>query len=150
MNNAELIKALRCEAVINDEHPRCESCKYGVVVCHGSREDVYGCDSRRIENDAADALEAAEAQLPKEGEWIEVHDWIQIPQEERGTYRCSACGQVMKYPWNYCPNCGARMRGMNDKQKTESKNTKSPLEYDYCGTPKCRYDIDAKMTKGEQ
>lgn len=63
MTNAELIKALRCESVINDEHPRCESCKYGVVVCHGSREDVYGCDSRRIENDAADALEAAEKRI---------------------------------------------------------------------------------------
>jgi hypothetical protein len=63
MTNAELIKALRCESVINDEHPRCESCKYGVVVCHGSREDVYGCDSRRIENDAADALEAADKQI---------------------------------------------------------------------------------------
>ena len=47
----------------------------------------------------------------KHGEWIEVHDWLQIPQEESGTYRCSACGQVMKYPWNYCPNCGAKMDG---------------------------------------
>ena len=52
------------------------------------------------------------------GEWIEVHDWLQIPQEESGTYRCSACGQVMKYPWNYCPNCGAKMDGeeQNDEQ----------------------------------
>lgn len=47
----------------------------------------------------------------KHGEWIEVHDWLQIPQEESGTYRCSACGQVMKYPWNYCPDCGAYMKG---------------------------------------
>jgi hypothetical protein len=37
-----------------------------------------------------------------------------------------------------------------EREKTELENTKSPLEYDYCGTPKCRYDIDAKMTKGEQ
>jgi hypothetical protein len=145
----ELTKALRCESVINDEHPRCESCKYGVVVCHGSREDVYGCDSRRIENDAADALEAAdekiadcvaaidalddsndayikenerlkkriaelEAQIPKEGEWIEVN--------KIKTY-CSNCNWasysmlVQKDAFilrnnktKFCPNCGARMK----------------------------------------
>jgi hypothetical protein len=123
--------------VINDEHPRCESCKYGVVVCHGSREDVYGCDSRRIENDAADALEAADkrieelekqhgnqltrnimltAQIPKEGEWI---------REEHGhvfsNYYCSKCGayaedKIVDCEWNYCPNCGAKMRGEHDER----------------------------------
>ena len=41
------------------------------------------------------------------------------------------------------PNCGAKMM-FNGKQKTESKNIKSPLEYDYCGTPKRRYDIEAR------
>ena len=55
--------------------------------------------------------EIDEAQIPKRGEWIAVIDWLQIPQEDSGTYRCSACGQVMKYPWNYCPNCGSLMRG---------------------------------------
>ena len=61
----ELVEALRCESVINDVHSRCESCKYGVVVCHGSREDVYGCDSRRIENDAADAIERLTAEVDR-------------------------------------------------------------------------------------
>ena len=61
-------------------------------------------------------------QMPKEGEWIEVHDWLQIPQEERGTYRCSACGQVMKYPWNYCPNCGSRMQTVTDCHALEEAN----------------------------
>lgn len=55
-------------------------------------------------------LPAIDAVEVKHGEWIAVHDWLQIPQEESGTYRCSACGQVMKYPWNYCPNCGAKMQ----------------------------------------
>ena len=58
-----------------------------------------------------DKMPTIDAVEVKHGEWIEVHDWLQIPQEESGTYRCSACGQVMKYPWNYCPNCGARMKG---------------------------------------
>ena len=65
IEDGELIDALRCESVINDEHPRCESCKYGVVVYHGSREDVYGCDSRRIDNDAADAIERQQSDLAK-------------------------------------------------------------------------------------
>ena len=68
----ELIDALRCESVINDVHSRCESCKYGVVVCHGSREDVYGCDSRRIENDAADAIERLQSDLDKKNRIIKV------------------------------------------------------------------------------
>lgn len=116
--NAELIAALRCESVINDEHPRCESCKYGVVVCHG-REDVYGCDSRRIENDAADALEAAERRIADrslenkmlknaidadkgvmldrirflEAQLPKEGSWKKILQNGDGTsdYECSAC-----------------------------------------------------------
>lgn len=80
IEDAELVNALRCESVINDEHTRCESCKYGVVVCHGSREDVYGCDSRRIENDAADAIEELISRLPK---WIDANE--RLP-EQTGEY----------------------------------------------------------------
>lgn len=105
-----------------------------------------------------DAMRIAEleTQIPKEGEWIveEIDDsgfkWCK--------WRCSACREVIKRgwqhtkdgekpKWKYCPNCGARMK---EKQKTESKNTKSPLEYDYCGTPKRRYDIEAKMKEEQE
>jgi hypothetical protein len=71
------------------------------------------CDGQAYEQQTT-----IEAQIPKRGEWIAVKDWLQIPQEDSGTYRCSACGQVMKYPWNYCPNCGAKMKGgRNDNQR---------------------------------
>ncbi len=60
-----------------------------------------------------------EAQLPKKGEWIEVYDQLQIPQKEHGTYRCSACGQVMKYPWNHCPNCGVKMKKEKERHESE-------------------------------
>jgi rubrerythrin len=99
-----------------------------------------------------DAMRIAEleAQMPEEGEWIveEIDDsgfkWCK--------WSCSVCREVVKKGWQhtkdgekprwkYCPNCGARMK---EKQKTESKNIKSSLEYDYCGTPKRRYDIEAR------
>lgn len=34
------------------------------------------------------------------------------------------------------------------RKEKESKNIKSSLEYDYCGTPKLRYDIEARK-RGE-
>lgn len=84
-----------------------------------------------------------EAQLPKEGEWI----IIGISVNGSSTAKCSKCGAIVHDSFtntpNYCPNCGARMI-FNGKQKTESKNIKSPLEYDYCGTPKRRYDIEVR------
>lgn len=50
-----------------------------------------------------------EAQIPKEGEWIDLfgHD-----------YKCSVCGEWYRMDgtpeqedMNYCPNCGAKMKG---------------------------------------
>jgi hypothetical protein len=76
-------------------------------------EGMFNCDDviASIENaPAADVVEV------RHGEWI----------SEIGSYctpRCSACGWHKPYtedyycakelysPWNYCPNCGADMRG---------------------------------------
>ena len=59
--------------------------------------------------DILDSLQTVQPE-PKEGHWI-----------EGGIYRdviecyCSECGQIMTTAatvrMNYCPNCGARMRG---------------------------------------
>ena len=71
---------------------------------------VYG--SQQAMCDAADALEAAEkriaeleAQMPKDGEWLD---------EQRGRWiyaKCNLCGKVQDVRSNYCPNCGAKMDG---------------------------------------
>lgn len=126
MTNAELIAALRCNGKAVEDC-RADGCPY--ISAEG------WCDeSNKMARDAADALEAAEkriaelerqhgeqltrnvmlvAQLPKEGEWIttrtEYHD---------GEIYCSVCnhdapteGDYRQVKTNYCPNCGARMKG---------------------------------------
>jgi DNA-directed RNA polymerase subunit RPC12/RpoP len=65
-------------------------------------------------NDAADAIEALQAQLPKLGEWVELG---YQPNVHETRYRCSLCGRqvlilsgsgelLKTYP--YC-HCGAKM-----------------------------------------
>jgi len=39
----------------------------------------------------------------KRGEWSDGYRW----------QRCSLCKQTGKKSWNYCPNCGAKMKGVN-------------------------------------
>lgn len=42
----------------------------------------------------------------KKGEWSDGYRW----------QRCSLCKQTGKKSWNYCPNCGADMRGEKDER----------------------------------
>lgn len=71
------------------------------------------------------SIPTAEVQPVRHGEWIE--------QEEPyvNTYECSNCkrwfvledGTPKENDYNYCPNCGANMRGAkNDKQRIYSKS----------------------------
>lgn len=76
-------------------------------------------------NQAADALEAQqariaelEAQLPKEGEWID-DNGAKVPLDRdgytTGWCQCSVCGDWLiasdeyEVRGRYCPNCGSRM-----------------------------------------
>ena len=109
MTNAELIKALRY--CISDNAGDCDLCPYQID-CKSN-----GTGKDKMIRDAADALAAAEkriaeleAQIPKEGEWID---------EQRGRWiyaKCNLCGKVQDVRSNYCPNCGAKMKGANDEQ----------------------------------
>ena len=42
-------------------------------------------------------------------------EWERIQYSFAGGYRCSICGQksIDNY-YNYCPNCGAKMKGADD------------------------------------
>ena len=58
----------------------------------------------------------AEAQMPKEGEWIEQDNGNSI------YFKCSVCGknqynvllEMMQGEYHYCPNCGAKMKTVTD------------------------------------
>ena len=49
--------------------------------------------------------------------------WIEQEKYDFGVmYDCSICGDRILdngHSWNYCPNCGADMRGSNDEKSTE-------------------------------
>ena len=48
---------------------------------------------------------------PKRGEWV-------ADIEHQYHYRCSNCGILAESEckiWNFCPNCGARMKGADDE-----------------------------------
>lgn len=67
------------------------------------------CALENLAMDAAAAIEALQAQLPKRGEWVD-------SKERMRPDMCSVCGCVYeadrfmdKIAWNYCPNCGAKM-----------------------------------------
>lgn len=54
-------------------------------------------------NDAAAAIEALQAQLPKRGEWE------LIDGAEPMRWGCSRCKYMSWETSNYCPRCGAKM-----------------------------------------
>ena len=72
--------------------------------CNGLGE---GPAYRQGWNDAIDAVmdnEPSAQPERKKGEWSDGYRW----------QRCSLCKQTGKKSWNYCPNCGADMRGEKD------------------------------------
>lgn len=44
-------------------------------------------------------------------------EWIALPCDVVGDeeYKCSKCGETLYWFANYCPNCGAIMKGGGDK-----------------------------------
>ena len=96
----KLVAALRCENTGDDE-------------C-GSSDCPYwsglGCMDGQLMEDAADAIEALQAQLPKRGEWVD-------GDARRVTARCSVCGLLRLgngAEWankhvHFCEVCGSRM-----------------------------------------
>lgn len=62
------------------------------------------CYLPRILEVYADHLLSRGVTFEKQGEWIErKYEWF--------LYKCNLCGGGSDYMYNYCPNCGARMKG---------------------------------------
>ena len=102
----KLVKALRCCASGACDSEKCDYIGIG----------AYGC-MIGLAQDAADAIEALQAQLPKQGEWVEEN---RRPRSSQ--FVCSECHRTAYDPqptrdkaWRkrcryaYCPNCGAKM-----------------------------------------
>ena len=70
-------------------------------------------------NAVIDILEQATTISPDDvrgvGKWIE--DAMRIKCSVCGTDfndEVTCCSDCYRWPWNYCPNCGARMKGAED------------------------------------
>ena len=70
------------------------------------------CGIGKVTLECMDELMAMIADRPQ-GEWVYGTD--EDGNEDAYPWTCSICGE--KYPWhpNYCPNCGARMKGADDE-----------------------------------
>ena len=68
-------------------------------------------------------IEGAPTIEPKRGKWIDLNDKWGF----EGTFKCSACGELWSLidgtpqdnGMNFCPNCGADMRGKDDERRTD-------------------------------
>ena len=91
----ELVKALRCK---RDD---CEGCDISFF----DKDEGWMCQYAAKDDDAAAAIEALQAQLPKRGKWVGVSPMVD-------TVQCSVCGGQLfsaELETPYCPWCGAKM-----------------------------------------
>lgn len=89
-------------------------------ICRGYSEHCFETnDSRgqdiadRIEDDIV-ALPTADVVEVKRGKWIKLDDDFRSMDTNKKItiHQCSCCGGFFQHaPYNYCPNCGAKMNG---------------------------------------
>lgn len=96
---SERVKALRVCGSIR-YGIRCISCPYNGNGCH-----------EKLCTDAADAIEALQAQLPKRGEWQKAKPKGVVTYSD-GYAECSRCHETIWLGWgmNFCPHCGTQNR----------------------------------------
>lgn len=72
-----------------------------MVFVHGRLDERYISESKLLAIPAADVVEH------KQGEWN-----VRIFGRDGTDTYCSVCGKGGNRPyWNFCPNCGAEMKG---------------------------------------
>lgn len=102
-NHEQLVKALRCK---RDD---CEGCDLAFF----DKDEGWMCQYAAKDDDAAAAIEALQAQLPKQGVWIRI---------DKHTIQCPLCHRYLdlrgvnagRGDANYCPNCGAKMKEVQE------------------------------------
>ena len=95
----ELLNEVQFCPYQNDDDISCDMCKWNDALIH--------CRALR----QADHLIANGVTVRAKGEWesrMDKSGWLNY-------YACSLCGQCLADDdWNFCPNCGADMRGKED------------------------------------
>ena len=91
------------------------------VECCGRLRGVTYEDGKIIDVHIRDTDDVVKIFVPvRHGRWIEKDKYA------FGTfYDCSNCGNLILdngHSWNYCPNCGADMRGSNDEKVREDRH----------------------------
>ena len=61
------------------------------------------------------AIESLPSAEPKTGEWIDRSDGGRIKYPWWESCKCNQCGEYGSGAYNFCPNCGARMKGADDE-----------------------------------
>lgn len=54
--------------------------------------------------------------MRKKGKWIDICDGY------TDYVKCDQCGGILDYKKNFCPNCGADMRGEEDGRQLQNQN----------------------------
>ena len=104
MSYDKLVAALRCKGLSK----KCDSCGYGYHISPDS-ECNDACHFEQIAEDAADAIEELQAQLPKLGEWQKAKPKGVVTYSD-GYAECSHCHETIWLGWgmNFCPHCGTQ------------------------------------------
>ena len=51
----------------------------------------------------------------KQGEWIPIIEGNEFGETYQSGIYCSECGETLGCEANFCPNCGAKMKGADDE-----------------------------------
>ena len=114
------MRLIDADALIDDLMERyCKECDKRKGIKNGKWQIIYEigeapCRACEVDDVKAELEEAPTAQERKKGKWIRLDEY---PDDE--SLKCSECGVVLE-DWvmgaffNYCPNCGADMRGEED------------------------------------
>lgn len=127
MTNAELINALQTDIrEVEDDPVKTLSLMWRAADALEADEKHINelttkCNQLQAEVDNYEKrIAELEAQLPKEGEWIEKWRFKTdgTPFHKIGDMECSVChGEMLgRFYSKYCPHCGAKMKGERNEQ----------------------------------
>ena len=78
------------------------------------KEPTYA-DPINILTEVRDRIEAIPSADRPQGEWIDRSDGGRILHPWWESCECSQCEEWGSGAWNFCPHCGAKMKGADDE-----------------------------------